>query len=173
MSLFRRPVPFRPVGNDTFEVNLPAETRRGLLSLAEEVAEAQTSDRPELRRLFPTAYPDDAEKDAGYQVFARDQLIEQRRAAVEVMRETLEAKTLTGEELSAWMGILNDYRLVLGTMLDVSEDDDFGADGLDLDDPRTGALVLYHEVGHLVALMVDALTTGLPEPTEDGPVPPT
>ena len=32
---------------------------------------------------------------------------------------------MTGEQLSAWMGILNDFRLVLGTMLDVSEEDNW------------------------------------------------
>lgn len=170
---FARRLLFHPLPDGAFEVNLPVETRRGLLAMAEELAEFQTTDSPEIRRLFPTAYADDPEKDAGYQVFARDQLIDGRREAVRVMRDTVEATRMTAEDLSSWMGILNDYRLVLGTMLDVSEDD-LGPEGIDPEDidpedPATGARILYHELGHLVALMVDALTTSLPEPGEEAP----
>jgi hypothetical protein len=164
---FIRRLVFQPLGDGTFEVNLPTETRQGLLHMAEELAQFQTTDSPETRRLFPTAYPDDPERDAGYQIFARDLLVEKRKAAVEVMRRTVEATTMSAEDLTAWMGILNDYRLVLGTMLDVSEDEDPDLGGLDPDDPATGARLLYHELGHLVALLVDALTTALPPEADE------
>lgn len=164
---FARRLVFHPLPDGTFEINLPTETRQGLLGMAEELAEFQTTDSPETRRLFPTAYPDDPERDAGYQIFARDLLIEKRKAAVDIMRRTVEAATMSADDLSSWMGILNDYRLVLGTMLDVSEDDDLDLADLDPDDPSTGARLLYHELGHLVALMVDALTTSLPPPEDD------
>ncbi len=163
MASARGAWPFHPLGDGTFQVTLPPETRHGLLTLAEQIEEVQTTDRPELRRLFPTAYPDDPERDAGYQVFARDQLISKRQEAIRVIRRTVDAETLTEEELSAWMAILNDYRLVLGTMLDVSEDDD----GLDPEAPEFGAQLLYHELGQLVGAMVEALTTALPEPEDD------
>jgi hypothetical protein len=163
MGLFRRQPLFGPIGGGRFEVNLPVETRVGLLSLAEELDQIQSTDRSEVRRLFPTAYPDDPERDAGYQVFARDQLIEKRREAIEVIRGTTDSDVLTGEELSAWMGILNDFRLVLGTALDVSEDDD----DLDLDAPDAESQVLYRYLGELVHHMVEALTTSLPEPEPD------
>ena len=163
MAKARGAWPFHPLGDGTFQVSLPAETRHGLLTLAEQIEEVQTTDRPELRRLFPTAYPDDPERDAGYQVFARDELIEKRREAIGIIRRTVTAETLTAEELSAWMGILNDYRLVLGTMLDVSEDDQ----GIDPESPDAGAHILYHELGQLVGAMVEALTTALPEPRDD------
>ncbi len=163
MASARRAWPFHPLGDGTFQVTLPPETRHGLLTLAEQIEEVQTTDRPELRRLFPTAYPDDPERDAGYQIFARDQLISKRQEAVGIIRRTVDAETLTEEELSAWMAMLNDYRLVLGTMLDVSEDDD----ELDPEAPDFGAYLLYHELGQLVGAMVDALTTALPEPDED------
>lgn len=164
MGLFRRQRMFHPIGGGRFEVNLPVETRLGLLSLAEELEEIQATDRPEVRRLFPTAYADDPEKDAGYQVFARDQLIEKRRDAVEVIRRTTEAEVLTADELSAWMGILNDFRLVLGTALDVSEDDV----DLDVEAPDAEPQILYRYLGEIVHHMVEALTTSLPEPEDDG-----
>lgn len=163
MSRSRDAWPFHPLGDGTFQVSLPTETRHGLLTLAEQIEDVQTTDRPELRRLFPTAYPDDPERDAGYQVFARDQLIEKRQEAIRIIRRTVDAETLTADELTAWMGILNDYRLVLGTMLDVSEDDD----DIDIEDPDAGSHILYHELGILVSAMVDALTTALPEPEDD------
>ena len=163
MGLFRRQRMFQPVSGGRFEVNLPVETRLGLLSLAEELAEIQSTDRPEVRRLFPTAYTDDPEKDEGYQVFARDQLIEKRREAVEVIRRTTGTDVLTAEELSAWMGILNDFRLVLGTSLDVSEDDV----EIDVEAPDVEAQILYRYLGEIVHHMVEALTTSLPEPDAD------
>jgi hypothetical protein len=54
---------------------------------------------------------------------------------------------------------LNDLRLVLGTRLDVSEDDDF--DTIDPDDPDAPAWSVYHYLGMLVASMVDALAEEL------------
>lgn len=163
MALFRRQKMFVARGDGKFKVNLSAEAKQGILSLAEELDEIQSTDRPETRRLFPTAYPDDAERDAGYQVFAKDQLIEKRRAAVEVIRRTADTELLTDEELSAWMGVLNDLRLVLGTTLDVSEDED----DIDFEDPSADARLLYHYLGQLVHGMVEALITALPEPEED------
>lgn len=163
MALFRRRRLFEPLDDGRFGINLSPDAKQGILSLAEELDELQSTDRPETRRLFPTAYPDDPERDAGYQIFARDQLIEKRRAAVEVIRQTTEAEALTAEELGSWMGVLNDLRLVLGTMLDVSEEDE----ELDLEAPDAQSRMLYHYLGELVHHMVEALTGSLPEPEQD------
>lgn len=163
MPLRRRRRLFHPLGDGTFEVNLPVENREGLLALAEDLEQIQTSDSPATRRLFPTAYPHDPERDAGYQIFARDELIEKRSLAVETIRRTVEADSLDVEELSTWLGVLNDLRLVLGTTLDVSEDDD----EIDFDAPDADTRLLYHYLGEIVSAMVDALTTALPEPDDD------
>ena len=40
------------------------------------------------------------------------------------MERTVDAKVLTAAELTAWMQVLNQARLVLGTRLDVTEDDE-------------------------------------------------
>ncbi len=160
MALFRRHRMFVPRSGGRFQVKLSAEAKRGIVALAEELEAIQSTDRPEVRRLFPTAYADDAERDAGYQVFARDQLIEQRREAVDIIRRTADAEFLTVEELSAWMGVLNDLRLVIGTMLDVSEDDH----DIDLGSPDADSQLLYRYLGEVVHGIVEALTTALPEP---------
>lgn len=163
MALFRRQRLFEPLDDGRFKVNLAPDAKKGILSLAEELEELQSTDRPETVRLFPTAYPDDPERDAGYQIFARDQLIEKRQAAVEIIRGTVDADALTADELGSWMGVLNDLRLVLGTMLDVSEDDD----DLDFDGPDADSQMLYRYLGELVHHMVEALTSSLPEPESE------
>lgn len=86
---------------------------------------------PALRRLFPRAFPDDEEASAEFDAVVRDDLLEQRMAAIETMERTLGAEHLTEDELIAWLAAVNDLRLVLGVRLDVSEDSttsDFAGD---------------------------------------------
>ena len=154
---------FAPRRDGRFDVRLAAEVRAGIVSLADQLEEVQSTDGPETRRLFPTAYPDDPERDAGYQIFAKDQLISKRQEAVAIIRATAEADALTAEELSSWMGILNDIRLVLGTLLDISEDDE----EVDPDAPDAESRMLYQFLGELVHEMVLSLTTSLPEPEDE------
>ena len=111
-----------------------------------------------LTRLFPTAYPDDAELDAEYQSMVRDDLLEKRLAALDVVEETIDAQRLDEEQLLRWMGSVNDLRLVLGTRLDVSEDMD--ALGLDLDDPNAPLYGVYGYLGWLLEHIVEALSDG-------------
>ncbi len=162
MAFFRRPRLFRRT-RDGFAVELDPEIRVWVLGLAHQLSDLLDGDGEELTRLFPTAYPDDPERDAGYQILSRHQLIDSRREAIALMEETVEKSVLTEDELSAWMGIVNDLRLVLGTRLDVSEDDD----EVDPDDPDAPLHLLYHQLGFLLGEIVDALTGALPPPRDD------
>ncbi len=83
-----------------------------------------------------------------------DELLEKRLAAVDVVEQTAAATSLTEEEVTAWMGAINDLRLVLGTRLDVSEDQDLPA----LDDPSAPAFAVYQYLTHLLAEIVHALS---------------
>lgn len=130
-----------------------------------------STDEPMVRRLFPPAYANDPERDAGYQVLTRDELLEgklQALAAVEEMLETPseatgsdstggagEGLTLETDEgrLIAWMRALNDLRLVLGTLLDVDED----MEPPGSDDPQAPLFAVYEFLGWLLAQIVDAL----------------
>lgn len=147
----------------TYRFDIPTELKRFVADLAEQLGGVLGDDAPMLRRLFPAAYPDDPERDAGYQVFARGELIDQREQAITHVRATVEHKALTSAQLTAWMTTVNDLRLVLGTQLDVSEDDT----GLEEDAPLSEALHLYHVLGVLLGEIVDALTDGLPEPNDE------
>jgi hypothetical protein len=120
-----------------------------------------STDEPSLRRLFPPAYPDDAERDAGYQVLTRDELLEGRLAALETVERTLErGGDLDEEELTAWMSTLNALRLVLGTRLDVDEE----LPDLDPDDPLAAHYAVYEYLGWLLSQVVEALSGDLHPP---------
>jgi Domain of unknown function (DUF2017) len=80
------------------------------------------------RRLFPAVYPDDAELEAEYQRLMRDDLVSSRLAAVDVVESVLGGSgrrvTLDDAQMQAFVQSVNAVRLVLGTLLDVTEDED-------------------------------------------------
>lgn len=136
-----------------------------LVSLGDQLDAMLDDDSPELRRLFPTAYADDPDKDAGYQILARSSLTDQRRAAIDTVRRTALNEILTEDELTDWMALTNDLRLVLGTRLDVSEDDD-GSD-IDPNSPEADLVHFYHLLGAVLHDIVQALSEGLPAGSDD------
>lgn len=162
MARFARRV--RRTRRGTYALGLPEPERELLASLVDqlrEVLEVSTDD-PSVRRLFPTAYHEDPERDREYQQLVRDELLERRLAALTTVEETTSADEVDETQLTAWLTALNDLRLVLGTRLDVSEDQE----DLDDDDPRTPAMVVYHYLSGLLDEIVTALAADLPAPTE-------
>ena len=161
MGLFTRRV--RRLGPDRYRISLPEVEQDLLRSLVPQLRDLLTTDDPALTRLFPTAYPDDPERDAGYQALVRDELLEKRFASLDVLEQTIEAgkngRELSGDELSAWMRALNDLRLVLGTRLDVTEEDD--PSDIDPDHPDAAAWSIYHYLAMLLTFIVDALAEDL------------
>jgi hypothetical protein len=112
-----------------------------------------TDDRT--RRLFPTAYAEDAEADAEYSGYMRGELVASRLAALDMVESTLGAKDLTEEQAVAWLQSINSVRLVLGSLLDVTEELDIEA--LPDDHPEIEGFVLY---GYL-SLLLDELVAAL------------
>jgi hypothetical protein len=117
-------------------------------------------DDPDLRRLFPPAH-DDPERDAEYRGLVRDQLVDGRTRALDTLKRTLGGDTLTAEEADAWLRVLNDARLVLGTRLGVTEETTFAE--LDPNDPESHQLAVYAYLSWLQEQLVAALATGLSE----------
>jgi len=165
MALFRRRRISRTRGG-SYEVQLPEPERSLLGNLVEQLHEllAQTTDDPTVRRLFPTAYNEDPERDREYHQLVRDELLERRLAALATVEATLAEPELTEEQLAAWLGAINDLRLVLGTRLDVGEE----LLDVDADDPDAPAYAVYEYLGFLLSEVVDALAEGLPEPSPPG-----
>jgi hypothetical protein len=123
-----------------------------------------STDEPSVRRLFPPAYAEDPERDAGYQVLTRDELLEHKLAALDTVERTLESGgELDGEAMTAWMSALNSLRLVLGTRLDVDEE----LPQLDADDPLAPAYAVYEYLGWLLSQVVDVLGEDLPPPSAE------
>lgn len=113
---------------------------------------------PILRRLYPTAYPSDAEANAAFDALVHDQLLEQKLAALDTVESSLGATELSEPELVQWMNAINSLRLVLGTRLDISEDDEPLA--VADDDPDRPLWVSYELLSQMLALIVDTLSPG-------------
>ena len=143
-----------------YRLRLPPEERELLRSLPGQLRVVLETDDPSLRRLFPPAYTDDDEADDEFRRLMRDELLEGKLAALQVVEETAGADHLTGEQLEGWLGALESLRLYLGTQLDVSERT-YEQD-LDPDDPNAPALALYGYLSWLQEQAVEALSSSLP-----------
>jgi hypothetical protein len=160
MVRFRRRV--ARVGPGRYAVRLPDVERELVRSLAGQLAALlqETTDDPSVRRLFPTAYHEDAERDREYQQLVRDELLDRRLAALDTVRQSADAAELDHAGITALLTALNDLRLVIGTQLDVSEDDA----EVDPDDPEAPAREVYGYLTMLLGEVVDALEDGLSDP---------
>lgn len=154
------PTRVKRVRGGRFALRISGAERDVLRSLPAQLRQLMTGHdvgaNPDLRRLFPAAYPDDPEKAAEYDAMVRDDLVAQRLAAIDVMERTIDSDRLSEEELLAWLSSINDLRLVLGTRLDVAED----LSELDVtaDDPRAESLALYAYLSLLEEDAVAALS---------------
>jgi hypothetical protein len=168
MGLFRRQARIRRVAPNRYAVSLQDWEQGLLVGLAADLRSllAETTDDPSVRRLFPTAYHDQPERDLEYQVLARDELLHRRLDALDRVTSAVGAGELDLAGLSAWMRAVNDLRLVLGTNLDVSEDDPPRPRP---DDPEAPAREVYGYLTGLLAEIVDALEHGLGDPDPDEP----
>jgi len=121
---------------------------------------------PVLERLFPRAYldPTEEEAEAEWQRFVHDDLVDGRRQAVATVEGSLAGAlvrrgrfelTLSQEQAQAWLAVINDARLALGTRLNVTEDMDLSR--LNPDDPDTAPYAVYWWLGVLEERLVDVL----------------
>jgi len=151
---FRRT--FQPKGADRFVVNLGSEERAVIKAVCEDLASVLEDGEanPSLRRLFPTGHATDAEVDRQYQAMVHDDLLSSRREVLSAVGASAEGDELDRATLEQWMVGLNAVRLVLGTVLDVSED---GVPDLDRDDPEIPARAVYDFLGSVVDAAVAAL----------------
>jgi hypothetical protein len=149
-----------------FVLEVDAEDRTTLVGLIGQLRDEIAADgRSEhLRRLFPAAYHDHAEHEAEYQRLVHEDLASTRLASLVTVGEVLgrdpgsDEIALGEDDLDALMRALNDLRLVIGTLLDVSEDTDAGDVGPD--DPDFGHFQLYGYLGWLLEGIVQARMGG-------------
>jgi hypothetical protein len=114
---------------------------------------------PRVRRLYPSAYADDIEKEDEYRLLTHEELRSSRLANVDAVEASIDADVLSDEQLTAWMQAINSLRLVLGTLLDITDDDQERS--FDPDDPEARTQALYGYLGGLLDEIVDAQLEGL------------
>jgi hypothetical protein len=110
-------------------------------------------DDPRVRRLYTAAYAEDEEFEEEYRRLTREELQRGRLESVDAVEATVDADSLTIAELTAWMQAVNALRLVLGTMLDITEDDQELT--FDPADPDARIQALYGYLGGLLDEIVD------------------
>jgi cytochrome P450 len=148
-------LPFVRTGEGDYRLDLSNEERDVLRSLPTQLRQLLADDDPALIRLFPTAYSEDPEREEEYRRLMKEELLARRLESLTVVEETVDADRLSEEQLNVWMRVINDLRLVLGTILDVSEDED--PEELDADDPRAPMRGLYWYLSMLLQAAIEAL----------------
>ncbi|MGC0420819.1 DUF2017 domain-containing protein [Embleya sp. AB8] len=155
----------------------PLAAELGLTGLGSADAPS-TPDDPALARLLPDAYADDAEAAAEFRRYTETDLrLRKRDNARIVLADLADLVDLTeppdAEELrarggehrvvldeagvQAWLGTLNDLRLVIGTRLEVTEDMEEFEAKLAEDDPRRWLFAVFHWLGGLQDSLLGAL----------------
>jgi hypothetical protein len=121
-----------------------------------------TPEHPVLARLFPDAYAD-PELSAEYRRLTQGDLRAGKVSAVQSVIGSLDRLPtsgrlrLDGAGAEEWLTALNDLRLTLGVLLDVTEDTYEEIPRLALDDPRRASLELFAWLGWLQETLVEAL----------------
>jgi hypothetical protein len=143
-----------------FQLSLAIDDRRVILDLIDQLRDAVMSDTEDerFRRLFPAAYHADPEHDAEYRRLMHGELLASRLDSLNRAHELLgrdersPTLTLDEDEIDSLMKVVNDLRLVLGTLLDVQEDEP----AIEEDDPVFPQFHLYGYLGWLLEWIIRA-----------------
>jgi hypothetical protein len=143
------------VGSDATEAEDPLVAMVGI------DPKATPSEDPALHRLLPDAFRDDEEASLEFRRFTERDLRDAKVRNAQSVRASLEADGLvvhlSEENIPAWLGFLNDTRLVLGARLDITEENQDELAELDDDDPRAALYGLYGWLTYLQETLVQAL----------------
>ena len=156
---------FRKGPDDTLIVSLAPEELGLLAGLPDElrlVFEAPQQDAA-AKRLFPQSRLDPtAEEEEEWTAMVHPDLLRQRLDALELVTSSLSRATeskdrrevaLTPDDVQAWLGVLNDTRLVLGTRLGVTEEEP----DIDPDAPEARGYAIYYWLTALQGDLIDML----------------
>ena len=164
---------FRRRGDGSVVVTLDADALEVLRSTAAEVAAivAEPPNQEVGDRLFPRAYLDPTEEQAEQELrdLTHSDLVQARLTALEAVTDDLDVREVgrrgrveivlaPGQE-QLWLTALNDARLVFGTLLGVSQDDQ--ADYKPTD-PRYEYGVVYRFLSALQQELVELLLGEMP-----------
>ena len=115
----------------------------------------QISKDPALARLFPDGYSEDEHASADFRRFTEQDLRQQKISALIDVRKGIQAtanpSAVSAPQAQSWLKALNDLRLVLGTRLEISDENDFDFDS---DEP---GMHLYNYLTYLQGTLIDSL----------------
>jgi hypothetical protein len=117
---------------------------------------------PGLRRLFPTAFTRDEAEQKAFTAKARPELLEHHLEALKELQATASADVLDEEQMYRWLSAINELRLVLGTVLDISEDESDLPDW----DAMSYQMQLYYYLNTVQSDLIDYVSGTLPPPRE-------
>ena len=151
------------------EVAAP-ETQDPLEQLLDFSGPTLAPEDPVLARLFPTAYPEDAEAAAEFRRYTESDLRNGKAAGAAAIIDTLEEAGLAEQpedgvvidvELDpqaavTWMRSFTDMRLAIATRLGIEEGDEARWYALPDDDPEAQVHDIYEWVGYLQETLVRA-----------------
>ena len=143
---------------DGFVLSVRPDDRRVVVDLVAQLRDAildGTGDE-RFRRLFPAAYHQDVELDEEYQRLMHGELLASRLDSLNRAHELLSRDadadfvSLSEDEIDSLMKSVNDLRLVLGTLLDIQENEP----SIDEDDPAYPQVHLYSYLGWLLEWII-------------------
>ena len=143
---------------DGFVLSVRPDDRRVVVDLVAQLRDAildGTGDE-RFRRLFPAAYHQDADLDEEYQRLMHSELLASRLDSLNRTHELLSRDadadfiSLSEDEIDSLMKSVNDLRLVLGTLLDIQENEP----SIDEDDPAYPQVHLYSYLGWLLEWII-------------------
>jgi len=143
---------------DGFHLAMRSDDRRVVVDLITQLRDAVLAGTGDdrFRRLFPAAYHQDAELDEEYQRLMHGELLASRLDSLNRTYELLvrddeaDVIVLTEDELDSLMKSVNDLRLVLGTLLDIQENEP----AIEEDDPAFPQYHLYSYLGWLLEWII-------------------
>lgn len=155
---------FRRLADNRLQLRLPATERAVLTSLLPQLLAVVNGEQgvEHLRdRLFPAAYSD-PEREDEFRRLVGDDLVDQRRAALDDVVATLDTGRAKGrswlielddDQAQSWLAVLHDLRLVLAQVVGIRTESDWNTD------PETAEpaeIVLWH-IGALQEDLLDLL----------------
>lgn len=141
------------ISDDRIKVDLSDQVRQILLDLKEMVVSHLVTESPATKRIFPVAYKNSPEMEMDYKKLTREPLSNHHEKNLDILESTLHNSELTIDEALAWIGALNNMRLILGTALDVKEDQDFPGE----DDPNYEGYVVYDLLTYLQGSLIEEI----------------
>jgi hypothetical protein len=113
-----------------------------------------------LARLLPDFHREDTALSGGLRALHEPELVATKDGAVGVVLDTCPARggrlRLSDEQAQAWLTALNDVRLALGTVLEVTDD---MPDELAPEDPRAPHLAVYHWLTWVQDSLIQAMAS--------------